>query len=79
MNGDLQELMTYIGEKHDEQMSAIAHLGIEFAEHKGEILTRVSAIEDGIKDEKFWTNIKILFGPVVVVLYAIARKLGVNV
>lgn len=76
MNGDMQELMQYIGENHSAQMAAIASLAKEFAEHKGKTEERLNTLEQA--DTRQWI-VSVCIVPIITVLHYFANKLGFRV
>lgn len=87
MNGDLQELMTHIGELHSKEMEAISDLKASFAEHKGNITARVSATEAAIEsvqaDQKSaarrqWLHSMVVV-PIIGIAHAVANHFGIKV
>jgi len=36
-------------------------------------------VQEDIKDEKFWNNVKAYSGPILVGLHVVARKIGINI
>ena len=76
MNGDMQDLMQYIGENHNAQMEAIAALAKEFAEHKGKTEERLNTLEQA--DTRQWV-VSVCIVPIITILHFIANKLGIRV
>ena len=78
-NGErLEALKDMHGVVRDNQVTVMSDLKTLQLEHevvKSDIIT----IKDEMKDAKKWENIKMVVGPVMVVLHSIARGLGIHV
>jgi hypothetical protein len=86
MNGDSLELMQALGTIHADLKQDIGDLKAEVAGFKGAFTSdlkaanvRMKNIEDDMKDQKFWGNVKASSGPFLVALHIVAHKLGIKV
>jgi len=78
MNGDSLELMQRLGESDTDLKEDSGGLRAENAGFRGNANDRKSAIEEDMKDQKFWGNVKASSGPVMVMLHIAAHKLGLK-
>lgn len=83
MNGDALELAQMISSAESRLSTQINKVATEVAGMHGTFTTEIRSIKDdvqgvkdGIKDDKFWHNIKAYSGPVMVVVYGVAKKIG---
>ena len=51
MPTDLQDLMKYIGDLHNQEMERLSELNGNFSEFKGRIEAKVSSLEDDNKEQ----------------------------
>jgi hypothetical protein len=72
LSGSLKAQVDAVDKKHE---TAVATLRHEVLSEDG----RIPKIEASIADDKRWQNIKHAAGPVMVILHAVARKLGIPV
>jgi hypothetical protein len=80
MNGDIQELMTYIGELHNQQMEKLGDLSSKFSEHKGNIEARVRAVEKAQEKaaNRQWIHTAIVI-PVIAIIHGVANHFGIKI
>jgi hypothetical protein len=80
MNGDALELSTLIGKNHADLKEDIGKLATAFAEHKGNINARVSAVEESQRkaDTRQWYHTAIII-PVLSVLHGVANHFKWNI
>lgn len=75
MNGDLQELMTHIGNLHNQQMEAIADVRADIAQYKGNSSARIEALEEAQKQSN---NRQWVHSIVVAAIGALHHTLGIH-